>query len=469
MTTGRRTMHRRTVLRGLFAGSAVSVGLPALEAMLNGNGTAYAQGGAPLPRRLGIFFWGNGVRLKFWTPATSPTWQLTPSLMPLAAVKDYVNVVSGMDIKIPRARVHHTGVIGVLSGGPVVVQPRGSATYRSTFTLPSIDQVAAATLGKATRFKSLELGVSRRLRKDEGVTPTILSHNGPNSGNPPIFEPREVFTRLFGGGDVTPPPSMGGAPMTGPGALEKATAMRRSVLDAVVKDIDRLKLRVGSTDKRRLDQHLETVRAIERRLPVAMPGAPGATGSCVPGKAPPATFPNTPEGEQLEPVTVAMSELAALSLACDHTRVFSMLFSGSIGSTVFWQAGVKRGHHQLTHDEAGDQPQIQATTVFTMKMLAILLQKLKDTPEGPGNLLDSCAILATSDCAEGKVHSVKDYPILVAGRAGGHFKYPGVHHREVGGNTTTVLFSLLRSVGVTLPEVGSSTGRATSGVSAIEA
>jgi hypothetical protein len=455
-------MNRRTLLRGLLGGSAVSMALPTLEAMLNGNGTAYAQGGAPIPRRLGIFFWGNGVRLKFWTPATSPTWTPTPSLMPLLPVKDYVNVVSGLDIKIPRARVHHTGTIGILSGAPVVVQPRGSATYRSTFSKPSIDQVAAVELGKSTRFKSLELGVSRRVRKDEGVTPQVLSHNGPNSGNPPIFEPRDVFTRLFGD---APPPTMG----PGPSALQKATAMRKSVLDVVVKDIERMKLSVGSTDRRRLDQHFGNVRAIERRLqmPDSMPGAAGG-GGCAPGAAP-GLLPATMQGEQFEAVTVAMSELAALALACDQTRVFSMLFTGSIGGTVFWPAGVRRGHHQLTHDEPGDQPQIQATTVYTMQMLSVLLQKLKETPEGPGNLLDSCAILATSDTAEGKAHSIRDYPILVAGRAGGYFKYPGIHHREVGGNTSTVLMSLLRSVGLSPAEVGASGGRATTGLAAIEA
>ena len=110
-----------------------------------------------------------------------------------------------------------------------------------------------------------------------------------------------------------------------------------------------------------------------------------------------------------------MSDLLALALACDQTRSFSVMFTGSIASTVFWQVGVTRGHHQLSHDEAGDQPQIQATTVFTMKMFDVLLARLKATPEGAGNLLDSCAILASSDCAEGKSHSIKDYPILVAG------------------------------------------------------
>ena len=122
-----RTMNRRALLRGLLGGTAVSFGLPTLEAMLDANGTAYAQAGA-LPQRLGIFFWGNGVRLKLWNPvATGPGWALSPALEPLAPVKEYLNVVSGMDPKIPNSQGHHTGEVGILSGHPLLSQPKGGA------------------------------------------------------------------------------------------------------------------------------------------------------------------------------------------------------------------------------------------------------------------------------------------------------------------------------------------------------
>ena len=179
------TIKRRTLLRGLLGGTAISVGLPTLEVMLNRNGTALAQGAA-LPRRLGVFFWGNGVRLKFWIPAAQgPGWALSPALEPLAPVKDYLNVVSGMDIKIPSSQGHHTGEVGILSGYPLVSQPKGGAPFRSTFSAPSIDQVAAAELGKTTRFRSLEVGISRRVNTREGTTLQFISHNGPDSANPP--------------------------------------------------------------------------------------------------------------------------------------------------------------------------------------------------------------------------------------------------------------------------------------------
>ena len=457
-------MHRRTVLRGLLRGTAVACGLPTLEAMLNGNGTAYAQTGAALPQRLGIFFFGNGVRLKLWNPvATGAGWALSPALEPLAPLKDYLNVVSGMDPKIPSSQGHHTGEVGILSGHPLLSQPKGGAAFRSTFTAPSIDQVVAAETGKLTRFKSLELGISRRVNTREGTTLQYISHNGPDSANPPSYEPAMVFNRLFGG-DVKPP--MAGTPVMG-GALEQAARLRRSVLDAVAKDIEGLKVRVGASDRRRLDQHFEHVRGIERRLQEG--GVVGGPGAGCAAPAMPGAFADTPQGEPLEPVMTAMSDLLALALACDQTRSFSVMFSGSTASTVFWQAGVSRGHHQLSHDEAGDQPQIQATTVFTMKMFGILLARLKATAEGPGTLLDNCAILASSDCAEGKSHSNKDYPILIAGKAGGKLKYPGIHHRAVGQNTNQVLLTLLRAVGLQRPSFGINNSLTTVSCTAIEA
>jgi hypothetical protein len=453
-------LSRRTVVRGLVGGGAVTVGLPPLEAMFNGNGTALADGSA-LPRRLGVFFWGNGVRLANWTPAaTGPDYPLSRSLMALAPVRKYVNLVSGMDIKIPASQGHHTGTVGILSGAPLISQPKGTAAFRSTFSKPSVDQIAAAELGKLTQFKSLEVGVSRRLNRSEGTTLWYLSHNGPDSPNPPIYAPADVFKRLFGGGDPS-----GAAPGVAP---EKIALLRKSVLDGVIADLNRLKTRASTADRTRLDQHLDNVRGIEKRLTPAGGGTARAGGTCTVPKAP-GTFPDTAQGEQLEPIMSAMSDLIAVALACDQTRVFSVMFSGSVCSTVYWQVDVHGGHHSLTHDEPGDQPQIQAATEFTMKMFGLLLQALANTPEGAGNLLDNSAIVASSDTAEGRAHSIRDYPIVVGGRGGGFLKSPGVHYRSKGENTSTVLLSLLHAAGVNAAGFGDGTGRATTGCTAIEA
>ena len=455
-------LNRRTVLRGALGGVGISVGLPPLEAMFNANGTAYAQSNAAIPKRLGLFFWGNGVKLDRWVPSTTGAgWTPSPSLQPFATagVKDYVNVVSGMNIKSGNERGHHSGLTGIMSGAALIAEPHPNSNYVSTYSQPSIDQVAAGVIGTTTRFKSLEVGVSKKVVDGEGTTLHYLSHNGPDSFNPPEYNPVNVFNRLFGT-DFVPP--MGGTPV-----VDVTKTLRKSVLDAVLADMNTLKGRVGATDKIRLDSHMNNVRSLENRLVSATPTLPPGSTACVRPAQP--TKPSTSGGEPIKATNKAMSDLIAMSLACDQTRVFSVMFSGSVGYTVFSDIGITTGHHDLTHDEAGDQPQVQASTVYTMEQFAVLLAALKAIPEGAGNLLDSCAILASSDTADGRDHSITNYPILIAGSAGGKLKYPSVHYKSNGENTTMVLLSILRSVGLSLTEFGTGGGRVTASCTAIEA
>lgn len=461
-----RKVSRRTVLRGTLGGAAIAFALPPLEAMFNGNGTAYAQG-APLPRRMGIFFWGGGVKQDRWVPATTgAAWTPSAALEPLAAagIKDYVSVLTGMNIKTGNPQGHHAGQAGILSGVPLVSQPKGTAPFKSTFGGPSLDQIVADAIGATSKFKSLEVGISKRVVGGEGTTLHYLSHNGPDSANPPEYDAAKVFNRIFGADFVAP--SGGTAPMP---VVDVSKVLRKSVLDAVSSDVTGLKAKVGAVDKARLDQHFENIRAIENRIGTTS-GMPGSIAQAMCSKPTnPGSFADMSGKEMIEEKMKGMSDLIAMALACDQTRVFSMMFSGSVCGTVYWQVGATGGHHDLTHNEAGDQPLVHASTVFTMKMFALLLQTLKNIPEGAGNLLDSIAILASSDTADGKAHSITDYPILVAGRAGGALKHPGVHYRSMKENTSLVLMSLLRSVGLPLTEFGLGNGKVTTGCSAIEA
>lgn len=447
------TLSRRKLLRGTLGGLAVAIGLPPLEAMLNTHGTAHADGSA-LPKRLGIFFWGNGVKLDRWVPSgMGSAWEPSPALEPLRALRDSVSVVSGMNLMTGNERGHHAGCVGILSGAPMISQPHPNSMYASTFSKPSIDQVAAAVIGKSTRFRSLEVGISTRVVNVEGTTLNYLSHNGPDSPNPPEYDAGKLFDRVFGG-DFAP----ASQPVT-----QISRQLRKSVLDAVSADVTELRARVGQRDQQRLEQHLENIRSIENRL---IAGAGVMQASC----AAPTRPGSTPDEKGKEPIEArmqAMSQLIAMALACDQTRVFSVMFSGSVGGTVFWQVGVDEGHHALSHDEPGDQPLVHKTTVFTMEQLAVLLAALRDVPEGDGTLLDQCAILASSDCADGREHSLENYPILVAGRAGGALR-SGVHYRSDGENASQVLFSMLRAVGLPLSEFGTKGGAVTQGCSAIE-
>jgi hypothetical protein len=440
-------------------GAAVSIGLPPLEAAFNTNGTAYADGSA-LPRRLGIFFWGNGIKKDRWNPATTgPNWTISPELEPLTPVKDYITVVSGMKVSIPPSQGHHTGQVGILSGYPLLKQAATGAPFRSTFTAPSVYQVAAAVIGKTTKFKSLEVGISTKVNIKEGTTLQYLSHNGPDNPNPSEYQPAALFQRVFGADFM--PPASNGTPM-----VDVTRALRRSILDAVLVDINAVKGRAGTRDRMRLDQHAENIRGIEKRLEseVVLPA------SCKAPAMPAAAYPEVGGREPLEERTKAFSDLLAVAIACDQTRVFSMLFSPGTGFTVYPQVMETEGHHSLTHDEGGTQPQVHAVTTFIMKTFSILVQTLKATPEGAGNVLDNCFIYGSSDVADGRAHDLVDYPLVIAGIAGGFLKYPGVHYRSTTNeNTNLVLLSALRSVGLTLTEFGVDVSLVKGSCTAIEA
>jgi hypothetical protein len=454
MTTRSRSLSRRSLLRGVLYGSAVGVALPALELMLNGHGTAYADGTA-LPKRFGVFFWGNGVRLKQWTPiATGAGYALSDQLKPLINVKDYVSVVSGFNIKSGNERGHHAGCVGILSGAPMISQAPNGAPYASTFSAPSIDQVVATALATKLKYRSLEIGVSKTVTTGEGSTLRYLSHNGPDNPNPPEYSPAALYARLFGA-DFRAPNT------TKP--IDPRLMLRRSVLDAVRGDAASLKQRLGTNDQRRVEQHLESIRTLENQI-LAIENAPPPPSACLAPAAP-----STMLGDKyLIANNDAMAGLAAMALACDQTRVFSVLFSGSVGGTSYPEI-TKGNHHSLTHDEPGEQPDVHAITVFIMQRFAKLLETLKGVKEGDGNLLDNCVILASSDTAEGQAHSINDYPILVAGKGGGALVHPGIHFRGKGNNTSEVLLTLLQAMGLNINEFGKAGGLTSTTVSALRA
>jgi hypothetical protein len=455
------SLERRAFLRGLAYGVPVAVGLPILERFLGDNGEAFADG-TELPRRFGIFFWGNGrgIDAKRWNPAqTGTTWEVSPQLEPLAAYKQYLNVVSGMKVKLSNSpQGHHRGSVAILSGRDFITQPANGAPYRSTFAGPSIDQTIAAVTGAMTPFKSLELGISSRLVKGEGTTLQFLSHNGPDSGNQQEYDPAKLFDRIFASG-------AGGGPVQDPELVKKAAEMKTSVLDSVLADLNTLQTRVGARDKARLEQHAENIRAIEKRL---AGGGSVLSAECMNPTRPGALATN-PKGEPFEERTLAMSKVLALALACDLTRVFSIHFSGSASNPVFHPIGITSGNHDISHQGAGGQDQIDKSTIWTMKQLGVFLGALEAAVEGDSNLLKQSAIIASSDTSDGAAHSVDDYPILIAGSAGGFFKNPGVHYRGSGENPSMVLLSLVRSMGLPATEFGADGGHVTESLTAIEA
>ena len=418
----RRALSRRAVLRGLVGGALVTVGLPTLEAMLDPHGTRLASG-APLPQRFMTYFFGNGVRLDRWVPsAQGPGYPLSEELMPLAAVRDYVSVLSGFQNRCEQQITHHEGM--TVFNGYTFTQQQGLFSKSGG---PTIDQVIADYISEGTTFRSIEMGISKRLSvMDSGTTLFYLSHRSTEQPLPPEFNPQALWTKLFGSF----------VPMDDP-----SIKLRTSVLDAVREDMNTLKKRLGAADLQRLDAHLTGLSELQKQIQ-ALP--PVCTTPAMP------TETNTDVGgqEPMTAVSTAMADLLAFAFSCDISRVASIMVSGGASETVFSELGQSGVHHTNTHD-GNAQGEVHDVVVWNMERLAYLLDKLRSTPDGVTgeNLLDNMVLFCSSDCSEGYSHDIYDMPILVAGRGGGRLAHPGVHYRSQSGeNTTDILVSCLQAV-----------------------
>ncbi len=434
-----KSLDRRTVLKGVLGGAAVSIALPPLEAMMNGNGTAYA-GGTAFPKRFGVYFWGNGVLPERWTPAgEGAAWTPSPILMPLAALREHLTVVSGTRVATLNTVPHGSGPAGLLSGDNMT---------GDGFSRASIDQIIAGTLGGETRFRSIETGVQR--------SDASLSYAGPMQRNPTESDPRALFNRLFGEGFRAPGEMAMADPRIG---------LRRSVLDAVTAQGGRLRSRLGATDRQRLDEHLTAVRGIERQLQRLEENPPNLV-ACRRPEAPPAEVPDLLGRPDMPRRARLMADLLAMALACDLTRVFFHMYSQSVNNTLFGAAPA--GHHQLTHDEPGDQPTVFGILQLIMADLATFLTALRSVTEGDGTLLDHTLVLCTTDCSFGRTHALDEYPIVLAGGTSMGLRR-NLHLRARGENASKVSFSLLQMMGVRATEFGVGPGRVTEGLGGLVA
>lgn len=430
-------LDRRTLLKGLLGAATVSLALPPLECMTNTNGTAWA-GGQAFPKRFGVWFWGNGVVPDEWTPqGEGANWTPSSLLMPLADLRDKLTVITGTRVATLNTVPHGSGPAGVLTGDALV---------NGHLSRPSLDQVIADAVGGDTRFRSLETGVQ--------PSTGGLSYSGAGQVNPPETSPRALFNRLFGEGFRAP----GEMTMADP-----RLRLRRSVLDAVAGQAAGLRGRLGSADRARLDQHLEGVRTIERQLQRLEENPPNLA-ACRRPEMPAESYPEMGGRPQVQAISRLVSDLTAMALACDQTRVFFHMYSQPVSNVLYPSAS--SGHHQLTHDEPGAQPEVQAILRLIMADLGYFLRALRAVPEGDGTLLDHCLVLAMTDCSYGRTHSLDEYPLMVAGSGNGAVR-TGLHLRPRGENTSKVMLALLQAMGVRAAEYGVGPGRVTEFVSGL--
>ena len=436
----RKPLDRRTVLRGMLAGGLVTLGLPFLEIF----GTERSAHAAPdaLPKRFGLFFWGNGVLPDSWIPkSTGRGYALSPTLLPLAAHQAKFSVISGMNVPLQNTVPHLSGPVGLLTGSP------GSKLDPGAFAAPTLDQVIAEVVGTDSRFRSLEVAVQ------PGTTG--LSHNGLNSPNPAESSPAALFQRVFGPEFVKPGSNAAPSP---------TLALRKSVLDAVTDDTKRLQGTLGATDKARLERHLDGVRSLELRIKKLQESPPNLVACNLP-QAPKDDYAPVAGRPPMSEISRAMVDILAMALACDQTRVFSFWFSHPVNNTLF--PGASSGHHQLTHDEPGAQPEVGKILEQIMTELAYMLKAFDAVPEGDGTLLDHCGILATTDCNYGRQHTLQDYPLIVAGSCNGALK-TGEHHRLAGDSTSKIGLTLSRAMGLNMESFGTREGKIATSLSQIE-
>ncbi|MEZ4445738.1 MAG: DUF1552 domain-containing protein [Polyangiaceae bacterium] len=415
-------LGRRTVLRGAVGGSLVALALPLLEAMQDPHGEKLANG-AELPRRLVTWMFGNGCRLEHFTPLTTGTgYAITPELEPLAALRDHFTVLSGFRNYVAGRRGHHDGMAGFFSCHPFIQLDPMGAPYASKFGGPSFDQLVADIVGTDTFYPSLQLGVSKRFEASQGPTLQTMSHRGPDQPLAMERDPGKVYEALF----------MSFMPPDDPTA-----GLRAQALDAVLNDAQRLKRRVSSDDRTRIDAHLESIFQVQKQL-LAIPP------SCDVPPKPDVPLYNEDMTEPLMEINAVMAQLVTLAFSCDLTRVISFMFTGASGAQQFHMLppsafpqypGAKdyshSDHHQVSHMNLPyEQDFIHAAAVVAMEALAYLLEQLRSHDEGTTTLLDQSCVLAVSDVAEGWAHSEIDHPIIVAGNAGGRLKQGVGHYRS---------------------------------------
>jgi len=444
MTKG---LDRRRVLRGVLGGGVVTVGLPLLNCFLDGNGTALAATGKPIPVRFGTWFWGLGMQRSAFHPKTvGANYDLPEELSALQDVKQYVNVYTDFNIRKDDAPnlCHYTGWVGLRCGGVPAT--------RNDLPGESIDVTIGRKIGGFTRFSQLDATAT-------GAATDSYSFTGPNAFNTPATSSLELYQRIFGP-EFQDPNASTFTP--NPGVM-----LSKSALSGVLDDAKALQRDVGVEDRARLDQYFTGLREVERQLQHQLT-KPEPIAAC---KVPKAPAPE-PAGLDYELVSrrhQTMTDLLVMALVCDQTRLVNMAYSSSFAGTT--KPGYTKTHHVATHEEPIDEKLgIQVSphwfTMQAMKHWAGFVQAMAAQKEGDGNLLDNMLVYAHSDQEFAKIHSLDGIPMFTAGKAGGKLK-TGYH---IAGNTdpgTRLGYTLLKVMGVDTPTWGSKSNRTSKEISEI--
>jgi hypothetical protein len=444
MIITKKSLPRRMFLRGLGA----TVALPMLDAMAPAMAATVTSAAKPAVR-LGFVYVPNGIIMDRWTPSKAGTgFEFTPTMKALEPYRDHLTVLSGLAQNTGRALGDGAGD-HARAGATWLTGVHPKKTEGANIQAGvSADQFAARELGKVTQLSSLELGLEMPSLAggcDSGYScayTNTISWRSPNTPNPMEVNPRTVFERLFGDGDSTDP-----------AAQRRMRTEQRSILDYIAGSIDRLETNLGSRDRGKLTQYLESIRDIERRIQKAEQQS--ATLK-VPVTERPSGIP-----EEFEDHAKLMMDLQVLAFQTDMTRVITFMMAREGSNRSYRSIGISDGHHSVTHHQ-NDPVKIGKTAKINhlhVEMFAYLLDRLRSTPDGEGSLLDHSLIMYGSSISDGNRHTHHDLPILLAGGAAGQLK--GGQHLVYPKETplNNLLLTMLDKGGVHVEHYGDSTGK----------
>jgi Protein of unknown function (DUF1552) len=446
-----RRIDRRTLLRG----AGFSMALPLLEVMSNASlfgRPSFASEAAKLhpnltangrPVRMACLFVPNGVIQPAWRPeGTETDWKLSPTLEPLSAVKDKLNVIR--QLAHDNGRAYRDGAGDHARSGSVFLTGARPTKTSSNIRLGvSVDQLAATALAGETKLPSIELGLegSRNAGScDSGYScaySSNISWRNETTPMPKETVPQAAFDRLFGSGDAA--------------QQRRLRRSRESILDVVSADAEKLMKQVGRTDRMKLDEYFTSVREIERQIE----RTDDADRAALPDL-------DVPEGrvDAFAEHIRLMFDLMVIAFQTDTTRVATLMFDNAGGNRVYREIGVNDAHHGMSHhrDKPNTVADLKKVDRYLIQQLAYFLEKLDSIPDGEGTLLDQSMVLYGSGLGDGNRHTHDDLPILLAGGAGGRLSTGRLIDLQDETPMSNLFLSMLDMMGTPAQSIGNSTG-----------
>ena len=439
MILTQKPIHRRTFLRGMGAG----VALPLLDAMVPTlSGAATAAG--PV-RRLGYVYIPMGMNPEPWTPSVNGRLsELTPSLEALQPYLEHLTVVTNLEVK--NAEV--TGGNHATAGSAFLSCARAKRTEGSDYQLgTTVDQIVAQRVGQETPIPSLELGtdlIAQVGNCDNGfacVYMNSLAWASPTAPLPMEADPRVVFERLFGDGGT-------------PEQRRREMQRNASILDWVLGDMTGLRRRIGSSDRARVEEYLDAVREVERRIQRAEQAADASPDVAL-------TRP-TSVPEEWEDHVKLMIDLQVLALQTDMTRVITFQMAREGSTRTYPNIGVPEPHHPVSHhvNDPVKLDKLAKINAYHVSLFGYLLERLRTTPDGDGTLLDSTTYVLGSGMGNPDVHNHSNVPLVIA--RGGMGGVKGGWHVRYDNLTplANLHLTVMDHMGVELDGFMDSTGRA---------